>query len=155
MENVNKEEVNLKKIIVEVVQKLKEALTDRNIEVEINVPDEVNVMFDKKMLRQLITHIVDNAFKYSDFSKDKNYLKIYLDGKILVFEDNGIGISDENKDKIFEEFFRVDESHTIPGTGIGLNIAKRLAQINGCELKLLESKLNDGSKFALIFEEIL
>ncbi len=155
MENVNKEKVNLKEIVVEVVQKLKEALTDREIEVEIDIPDKANVIFDRKMLKQLITHIVDNAFKYSDFSKDKSYLRIYLNGKILVFEDNGIGISDENKDKIFEEFFRADKSHTIPGTGIGLNIAKRLAQINGCELKLLESEPNEGSKFAVIFEGIL
>ncbi len=156
MENVDKEQVNLFDSINEVVEKYKNNFDDKKIDIKIDIDKNIKVSFDPKMLKQIINHIIDNAAKYADYdNKSDNYLKIYMDNDMLVFEDNGIGIADENKDKIFEEFFRVDESHTIPGTGIGLNIATRLAQINGAKLLLLDSKLGEGSKFGLIFSEIL
>ncbi len=62
-------------------------------------------------------------------------------------KDNGIGISEEDQDKIFQQYFRTDISkETASGTGLGLNISKSLVEFQGGRI-WFESKLNEGSTF--------
>ena len=63
-------------------------------------------------------------------------------------KDNGIGIAKENQDKIFDRFYRAEDSNVqrIPGTGLGLAIVRSLVEMHGGRLKV-ESKLGIGSTF--------
>jgi len=98
-----------------------------NIKTEENIS---NVIGDYDKLQQVLTNIFDNACKYSDDKIDINILK---SGKIEVI-DYGVGITDSQKDMIFEKFYRAQNLLTgkTQGSGLGLYIAKSLIEkMNG------------------------
>lgn len=72
---------------------------------------------------------------------------------IFNIKDNGIGIAKEEQESIFDRFYRVDKSRNkeTGGVGLGLAIAKSIANLNDAEIKL-ESELEKGSNFILIFK---
>ncbi len=72
----------------------------------------------------------------------------------INIKDNGIGISKEEQENIFDRFYRVDKSRNkeTGGVGLGLAIAKSISNVNGAEIKL-ESELGRGSNFILVFKE--
>lgn len=117
-------------------------------------PDIPRYLFgDELRLKQVITNIVTNAVKYTghghvsfkvsheDISDDEISLAVSV-------EDTGIGIKDEDKDKIFNMFERLDEKRnkTVEGTGLGLSICKNLLELMGTELRFI-STYGSGSVF--------
>ena len=71
---------------------------------------------------------------------------------VLTVSDNGIGISEEDSERIFERFYRVDKSHSkeIGGTGLGLSIVKHAARLHNATIDL-QSKLNEGTIITVTF----
>ena len=64
----------------------------------------------------------------------------------VEIKDYGIGMEEEEAKKIFDRFYQVDKSHTKPGAGIGMTIAKRIVELSGGKIEV-ESKLNKGTTF--------
>ncbi|MCQ9212482.1 MULTISPECIES: cell wall metabolism sensor histidine kinase WalK [unclassified Streptococcus] len=90
---------------------------------------------DKTLLKQLITILVDNAMKYSE-DDGHIWIDILVKDRFLIIKvaDNGLGISLENKKKIFDRFYRVDKARTRQkgGFGLGLSLAKQIIEtLNG------------------------
>ena len=97
--------------------------------------------------------MIENAIKYN---KDKGKITITLNSndKTFKIEDTGIGISSENINRIFERFYRVDNSKTeknIEGTGLGLAICKHIAQLYDYQIEV-QSKLAVGTTFIVHFK---
>jgi len=119
---------------------------------------------DPTKLKEVVSNLLSNALK---FTKEKgsinlNIIKVFSDKEHttkIKFEvqDSGIGISDEQKSRIFEAFSQADTSITrkYGGTGLGLTISSRLIELMGGELDL-QSKIGEGSKFffTLSFNEV-
>lgn len=86
---------------------------------------------DKTLLKQLMTILVDNAMKYSD-DGGHIWMDILIKDRFLIIKvaDNGLGISPENKKKIFDRFYRVDKARTRQkgGFGLGLSLAKQIIE---------------------------
>lgn len=105
----------------------------------------------KTILEEILTNLCDNGVKYN---KPGGSLTVTLsqDGEAtqVVVEDTGIGIAQEDKNRIFERFYRVDKSHSkaIGGTGLGLSIVKHGSLFLGAKMKV-ESSLGEGSRFIL------
>ncbi|MBM7314267.1 HAMP domain-containing histidine kinase [Streptococcus suis] len=104
---------------------------------ELTVTNHVHqlVKTDKVLLKQLMTILFDNAMKYSD-EDGKIELTVFIKDRNLhlLVSDNGIGISAEDKKKIFDRFYRVDKARTRQkgGFGLGLSLAKQIVQsLNG------------------------
>ncbi|MFX0123130.1 MAG: ATP-binding protein [Candidatus Hodarchaeota archaeon] len=103
-------------------------------------------------IHQVFVNLADNALKYKDNSKDNPHLDIFLEEKenywIFVFQDNGVGISDNQQDKIFTMFERGHEysSDIIEGSGIGLAFSKKIIEIHNGRIAL-DSKVGIGSTF--------
>lgn len=122
-----------------------------------NNPDIPNILRgDGSRIQQIIVNLLNNAVKYTkegtvtlnvDFREN---LPGTID-LIISVKDTGIGISDENLDKLFKSFQRVDlaKNRTIEGTGLGLMITKQLAELMGGTI-FVESKENVGSTFTVI-----
>ncbi len=122
------------------------------ITLSFNVQNEVYVMANKDMLWQGIYNIVDNAIKYSnEFGKVDVTLYREKDKAIILVKDNGVGISSEDIEKIFERFYRVDKarSRETGGTGLGLSIALSAIEFHGGTIEV-KSEPNIGSEFKII-----
>ena len=151
---MEKEEVSLCKIANEVRETLLDAATNKNIDIEV-YGDDVNMLGVHSLLYEMLYNLCDNAIKYNNLG---GYVKIFIENRnnsiILRIEDNGIGISKEHHEKIFERFYRVDKSHSkvSGGTGLGLAIVKHAVMIHDGKV-IVKSKVNEGTVIEVIFDK--
>lgn len=141
-----KEEVeNVKELIFKMAK-------NNNIDlVFVNEITEVNIKGNKFKFRQIIINLVENAIKYSNTIDP--YIKIetnILEDFILTISDNGVGIKEEDKTRIFERFYQVDKSRTYcgGGSGLGLSIVKHIVNNLNGKIKL-DSAIGVGSIFTI------
>lgn len=119
------------------------------IEAEAGLP---HVRADKDALEQAVLNLLDNAVKYSGKNRELR-LRLRRREKMICIDviDYGIGIADENKARIFGQFFRVpgSENQRIPGSGLGLTIVSHIAEAHGGRVDVL-SRPGEGSTFSII-----
>jgi two-component system, OmpR family, phosphate regulon sensor histidine kinase PhoR len=115
-----------------------------------------HIMADRLHIYHVINNLLDNALKYSP-KNPKISIKTKNEHGFLLIEvqDNGIGISRENKNKIFEKFHRLQRGdvHNVKGFGIGLFYVKSIVEKMGGHI-YVESELNNGSRFTVKFPYI-
>jgi two-component system phosphate regulon sensor histidine kinase PhoR len=98
-------------------------------------------------------NLIDNAIKYN---KENGTIDVVLENEhhhaTVTITDTGIGIPEEQIDRVFERFYRVDKSHSreIGGTGLGLSIVKHAAIVHNAKINV-ESTLGEGTSFRIIF----
>lgn len=112
------------------------------------IDDDVSIVnIDRKLVRQILTNLLSNAVKYS-FPDSEIKFNLTIDRAHINFqiEDRGIGISPEDRVRLFESFHRGTNVNNIPGTGLGLSIVKRCVEIHGGTLDLI-SEINVGTTF--------
>lgn len=114
-----------------------------------NIP--AYVYTDEKRLRQILINLLSNAVKFTSVGEVN--LRVFYRNQIATFEieDTGVGISDEDIDRIFLPFERAEASQNfenVPGTGLGLTITKLLVEIMGGELKI-KSVPGKGTTFTV------
>lgn len=103
------------------------------------------------ILSEIVYNLVDNAVKYNRDGGSVTVTVAPVDGKAtLIVEDTGIGISKEDKSRVFERFYRVDKSHSkeIGGTGLGLSIVKHGVEYHKGTLSV-ESELGKGTRITV------
>jgi two-component system phosphate regulon sensor histidine kinase PhoR len=108
------------------------------------------VRADPRALEQILVNLVDNAIKYTEAGGAVTVRVEASDDVVAIHvEDTGIGIPAEDRERIFERFYRVDKarSRELGGTGLGLAIVKHLVQGQGGEIALVETVLGEGSVF--------
>ncbi len=150
---INKKEFDLSQHIKLILDTIKPRLTKLDISLIEEIKDGVLIYSDKDKISQIIQNLISNAIKAIkedglirvSLYEDKN--NIYIDIK-----DNGVGISDEKKEVIFERFYRIDDARNTKtnGHGLGLSITKNFVESLGGKIKL-KSKLGKGSTFSVIF----
>lgn len=112
-------------------------LTERDFEVicNFNIPHSVKIKVDRQMLHRLQHNLTENAAKYSKSSGKRVIFSVCVhEGELLCStEDNGIGIQESEMPHIFERFYRADAARTstIGGTGLGLQISRRIIEDHG------------------------
>ncbi|KKR71219.1 MAG: Histidine kinase [Candidatus Woesebacteria bacterium GW2011_GWA2_40_7b] len=105
------------------------------------------VMGSEDALTELVAILLDNAFKYSPKAKG---VSVKIKDKQIEISDKGGGIQKKDLPHIFDRFYRGDKSRTKDGYGLGLSIAKQIADLHGAKIKV-DSKLGTGSTFKVIF----
>lgn len=118
----------------------------------LDICDEaVEVEGEEQALNQMVSNLVDNAFKYSG-DNGRVILRLRKPGGMAVIEveDDGTGIPAEEQQRIFERFYRVDRgrSRELGGTGLGLSIVKHIAQSHGGSVSV-DSTVGKGTLFAV------
>jgi signal transduction histidine kinase len=104
---------------------------------------------DRERLRQVVQNLIDNAVKYSPAGAEVDVAAFAENGQIMVeVRDHGPGIASEHQSLIFEKFGRVAGEHAKPGTGLGLFIARSIAEAHGGTLEV-ESGDGGGATFTL------
>jgi two-component system phosphate regulon sensor histidine kinase PhoR len=104
---------------------------------------------DAERLRQVLTNLIDNAIKYSPAGGQVDVHAYAEDGRVRIdVRDHGPGIAAEDQRLIFEKFGRVTSKNARPGTGLGLYIARSIAEAHGGTLEVA-SALDRGAVFTL------
>ncbi len=154
---INKNEFDLSKHIKLILETIKPRLNKLDISLIEEINDGIMINSDKDKISQVVQNLISNAIKAIkddglirvSLHEDKN--NIYIDVK-----DNGVGITDEKKEIIFERFYRIDDARNtkINGHGLGLSISKNFVESLGGRIKL-KSKPGKGSTFSVIFPKWL
>lgn len=146
------ENVYLNELILESLSRYSDKIKKNNIVVFTNFYNDFNIQSDYYLVSIIISNLISNAIKYS---KNGGKIKIELNKTEkttqLIISDDGIGIPDENLSKIFNSFYRSDNSKNpeIKGTGLGLSIVKRLCILLNIEIQIA-SEENVGTVVKLI-----
>jgi len=145
---------NIAEFLRRVVSQIEESINVEGVSIHVAVDDEgASIFGDEVLLDTAVSAIVDNAVR---FREDEGTVNIhgYAEKQqvIIVVKDTGIGIRQEALPQIFNRFYRVDESHSKSGFGLGLSIAKRIIELHDGHIEVA-SKLNDGSTFKIILPQ--
>jgi len=121
----------------------------RCIELECESPDKLERAVDLPALRCILHNLTDNAIRYG---KEGGHVRVELHARTgsfeIVVEDDGPGIPQSERSKVFERFYR-GQFVTASGTGLGLSIAQRAAVRLGGDLRLCEARDSQGCRFEL------
>lgn len=151
-------------VINEVAGSIQSVYFQKKIELTVKIDDKLQqkIIGDPFRLRQILSNIIGNAFKFTEKGFIKIDCKTNLETKTVTIriEDSGIGIDEKSQQLVFDEFTQADEKieKKYGGSGLGLTISKKMTAILGGELSL-KSQLGRGSTFQieipLSFDETL
>lgn len=144
--------MDLKGLIEDAFSLYKHDANGKSISTEIQIDKELEeIESDIVFVNIIINNLISNSFKYRDITKKNQFIKVDVtsegDHLVIKIEDNGIGISKEFHQKIFDMFYILDSRKR--GTGLGLYIIKKSVEKLGGTIHL-ESTLGQGSKFIIL-----
>jgi signal transduction histidine kinase len=109
--------------------------------------DETQTNLDEKLLRQILASLLSNAVKFSPQGGIVRFDVVCQEGQaIFRIQDEGIGIPPEDREHLFESFYRASNAGTIQGTGLGLAIAKKCVDLHRGQITV-ESEVGVGTTF--------
>ncbi len=150
----DKEDIDLKELIAEILKGYKSLIEEKNIYV--NLEGSGSVFENRTMIWELFSNLINNGIKYN---KDSGRLDIKISEDAntckIIIKDTGIGIPQEDLARIFERFYRVDKSRSrkVGGTGLGLSIVKHVIQNIGGKIKI-SSELGEGTSFEILLKKL-
>ncbi len=154
---IEHEPVALREVIDEAVARCRESAEGRNVTILVAGEEHIHVGGDRWQLVDAVTNLIQNAINYSDegarvaisLAEVEEDDERFVD---LLVSDNGIGISREDQERIFERFYRVDygRSRSMGGTGLGLSIVRHIMLTHGGTVSVW-SIPGQGSTFTLRF----
>lgn len=151
MTEIHKDLFSLDALVETVCQPYRDLAESQNKVLEVNLHCPMNINADKSRIHQLLVILLDNALKYTD-EKDRISVDTNIkDNKaVITVSDTGMGISDENIDKIFDRFFREDKARSRErgGMGLGLSIADWIVDRHGGTIKVTHNEPK-GSIFTI------
>ncbi len=148
-----KERVDLIKVCEDVKESLSGLAEQKKVTVEVSGSGVIEA--EKEHAVELVKNLTENAVRYNEAGGHVRVNVGKIGGKIvLTVKDDGIGIEDKDKERIFERFYRVDKSRSreMGGTGLGLAIVKHICAVYNADLKL-ESKIGEGTTVTISFPE--
>lgn len=149
---LNLKNINLKELVRGIGKTISPLARRKNIKLEVASGRDLFVLIDEDKIWEAIFNLVDNSIKYTP-AGGKVTIRIEKDDyKVRIcVEDNGIGIPQEEVNKIFDRFYRVDKARAraTGGTGLGLSIALSAVKLHEGDIEV-ESEEGKGSKFTII-----
>mgnify|MGYP002625375647 CR=1 FL=1 len=126
---------------------------EKDIDFKYDIAEDQNIVGDSKAFDEIVTSLLDNAFKYCSFNKagDK-YIYVCFKDYIFTIENTGGSIEEDEQEKIFERFYRgIDARNQFTGSGLGLSIVKEICDRFGFEITLNTEK-EEYTEFRIRFK---
>ncbi len=149
---INVEKVRFADFVKKSVSSLTPIAEQRGVSVNFHIMDDIEIECDPLKLRQAVNNLVDNAIKYSrNGGRVDITIKRYGPEVHLIIQDDGMGMSEDHLEHIFERFYRVDKARArvTGGTGLGLHIVRKISLMHGGRVEV-KSHEGQGSVFTLI-----
>ncbi len=139
LDNIKPETVHLTDLLTSLAADYRFLAEAQNIKMDIKLPDKLIISGDTDKLNRAFSNILDNAIKYNIDGGQVNVEgKQTTDSIVIEVTNTGPGIAENEKDKVFEQFYRVEKSRSIRhgGSGLGLAIVKRIIELHGGNVEM-------------------
>lgn len=164
--SLHKEEHRIDEIILDAIASLNKKAVQKSVQIKFNFTQEIIIQADNLLLTRAFINILSNSINYSSTSEpfidisildtDNLYSQVVINNinlnkwyfKIII-QDNGIGVSPQELEKIFDRFYRAENSRNKEGSGLGLAIAKSILEAHGGSVSI-SSTLNSGTKVTVV-----
>ena len=147
---IEPQRLNAQTMVFNCVSSLTGNAIRKNLEIKVNVKKNLFIQTDERLITQVVTNLLNNAIKFSDEGKMIEIYADYFNDDMAEFvvKDEGTGISEENKSKLFkiENMFSVEGTKGEKGTGLGLPLVKEIVEKHGGEIWFY-SEFGKGSEF--------
>jgi two-component system phosphate regulon sensor histidine kinase PhoR len=153
--DTNVQKNKLKSIVDEVAPILQAAAEKKQVSLNINISDKIDITANRDRIKQMLINLVENAIKYNMENGKVNLQAFEARGKVIIsVKDTGIGIAKEHLPRIFERFYRVDKgrSRSMGGTGLGLSIVKHIVNLYNGDIRV-NSEPGKGTEFVIELPE--
>jgi heavy metal sensor kinase len=122
---------------------------DQQVHLHCDAPSGIYMLGDLSMIQRMISNLLDNAIKYTPaggtvqitLAENRSHVS-------LTFKDSGVGISATDLSRIFNRFYRCDQSRSLPGTGLGLSLARAIARAHSGDITVVSTP-GHGSTFTI------
>ena len=160
LSRLSKDNLILKREVCDFTEILNSCITtfqkmaeDKNLTIVKNYKNFDQVYVDKELSMTLINNLISNAIKYSDSGTITVSTFEEEDRYVVSIKDEGVGLSEEDKENVFERFYRVDKarSRASGGSGLGLPIVKSIVEAHNASITV-ESEEGKGSEFKVYFK---
>ena len=145
-------EVRIDEVLLDARQKVQKEnpkyLIDIHYENEFDVDNEISVVGNEYLLNVAFANLLENGGKFSKDPKMSVRINFQNDKIILLFSDNGIGISNEDLKLIFTPFFRGDNKKFAEGNGVGLSLTQKIISLHKGTIEV-QSKIGEGTTFII------
>lgn len=137
---INKEQIDIAEQIRKTISLLESKWKEKELVFNVSL-EEKYFYGDEDLIFQVWINLIENAIKFSKpkgkidiiLKENKNYIEVQI-------KDSGIGMSKEEKERIFTRFYQIDKSHSEVGSGLGLAIVKRIIELSNGEIKVISEK---------------
>jgi two-component system phosphate regulon sensor histidine kinase PhoR len=145
----------VKDFLQEIIDEYLPVAAEKKLDLLFTPPrNSLQLFGDKNRLRQVLTNLILNAIKYTEYGK----IEVIAEeeskyGKIIV-RDSGVGIPEKDLSRIFERFYRVDKarSRAVGGSGLGLAIAKHIVEAHNSHIEV-KSIVGEGTEFSFLLKK--
>ena len=143
------EEIDLEGLVRKACEIFEPMAEDKGVSLSCHGPDRGRVIGDRRLIQRMLSNLLDNAIKYTPSGGSVNVSLSEDDAQVVVsVKDTGCGISPDDLPRIFERFYRCDQSRSQAGIGLGLSLARAIARAHGGDITVT-STLHQGSTFTV------
>ncbi|MCM1176883.1 MAG: response regulator [Bacteroides sp.] len=134
----------LSRIIDQIVEMFSFSAEKKGVTIHREYPDNMSMVIDSEAITKIINNIVSNAVKFAD-SEVRISASLSESGLSVRVTDDGPGVPEESREKVFELFYQVNGGHRSEGIGIGLHLVRMLVSLLGGEIHVEERQGSDGN----------
>jgi heavy metal sensor kinase len=151
VDRLSLEEVDMGALVSNACELFVPIAEDKEVGLTCHLSDNITLSGDIRMIQRMLSNILDNAVKYTlpGGKVEVSLSKSEKQDIIVSVQDTGVGISETDLPRIFQRFYRCDQSRSEAGTGLGLSLAMAIAQAHGGNITVV-SKPGQGSTFTMV-----
>jgi signal transduction histidine kinase len=149
VDKLSSEEIDLQDLVREACELFEPTAEDRGVTLSCDVAVRSHLVGDTRMVQRMLSNLLDNGIKYTPSGGSVKVSVSENEGQVVVsVEDTGYGISPSDLPRVFERFYRSDQSRSQSGIGLGLSLARAIARAHGGEITATSTP-NQGSTFTV------
>ena len=143
-------DVDLALILQDVIELYQPLAEEKDIQVSADIAEQALYHGDRDLLFQAIANLFDNAIKFSPEGSAIEVCLVRKEGVILLeIADFGCGVKEAERDKLFDRFYRAEQSRSSQGSGLGLSLVKAVIELHKAEIKLADNQ--PGLRVVILF----
>ena len=149
-DKLSREEIDLAGLVRQACDLFEPSAEDKGVTLGCNVPVRSLLVGDSRMIQRMLSNLLDNAIKYTPSGGTVTVSVSEDDTQVIIsVKDTGCGISPSDLPRVFERFYRSDQSRSQSGIGLGLSLARAIARAHGGEITATSTP-NQGSTFTVM-----